>query len=219
MLTKIQKRVYTEPTEHVWAERHKRLWALNTPSHATVAPAVRTLTPPAHGTATAKAPPQCARALACRRSRFGPSFATKTKCPARSESVCEHGDSGTGGARVRSTFFLRGRGQQAKRAGGRQAAEAAQHRAQRGRIDGSAPPHLARGHARPGLAVADAEQHAHLESTAITNMKTEATLTVSEVSAGLPMSMDAQGCARHEESVELAAAPLWRSPDRSGPGS
>jgi len=66
------------------------------------------------------------------------------------------------------------------------------------------------------LAVADAEQHAHLESTTITIMKKAATLTLSEMSAGLPTSTDAQGCARHELSVELAAVPLWRQPRKNG---
>ena len=80
---------------------------------------------------------------------------------------------------------MRGRGTDAQ--------GAAHHRAQRGRIGWNAPAHLARGHARLGLAVADAEQHAHLESTAIQIMMKAATLNLSEVSAGLPTSMDAQG--------------------------
>ena len=83
----------------------------------------------------------------------------------------------------------------------------------------NAPAHLVGRHARLELAVADAEQHAHLESTAITIIMKAATHTVSELSAGLPMSMDAQGRARHELSVELAAAPLWRPPGKNGPGS
>ena len=39
---------------------------------------------------------------------------------------------------------------------------------------------------------------------------------MSEVSAGLPTSMDARGCARHELSVDLAAAPLLRQRRKSG---
>ena len=41
-----------------------------------------------------------------------------------------------------------------------------------------------------------------------------ATHTASELAAGLQTSMDAQGRARHELSVELAAAPLWRPPGK-----
>ena len=134
-----------------------------------------------------------ADALSCHRSRAVSSFATKTKRSATSDSVCEHRDSRAGGARVRATFRRSGRGQQATRGRGRQAAEGAHHRAQRGRIVRIALPHLARRRARLGLAVADAEQHAHLESTAITIMMKAATLNLSEVSAGLPTSIDAQG--------------------------
>ena len=41
-------------------------------------------------------------------------------------------------------------------------------------------------------------------------MMMAATLTLSEVSAGLQMSMDAQGRTRHALSVALAAVPLRR---------
>ena len=41
-----------------------------------------------------------ARALWCRRSGSGPSFAARTKCPEASQVLCEHRDSLAGGARV-----------------------------------------------------------------------------------------------------------------------
>ena len=202
-----------------YVKRCTRPWALNASSHATVTPATRNLASAPHGTATARAPSGCARALSCRRSRCGPSLSTRTKRPARSDSVCEHRDSRAGGARVRATFLRGGRWQQATRGSGTHAQGATHHRAQRGRIPWNAPPHLARRRARVELAVADAEQHAHLESTTITIMKQAATLTLSEMSAGLPTSTDLQGCARHTLSVDLAAAPLWWQPGKNGPRS
>ena len=157
-----------------------------------------------------------ADALSCRRSRSGPSFATKTKCSARSDSVCEHRDSRAGGAAAAAIFPSGGREQQATRGRGTDAQGAARHRAQRGRIVRNAPAHLPGRDARLELAVADAEQHAHLESTAITITMKAATLTLSEVSAGLPTSMDARGRARHALSVELAAARLRWQPRKNG---
>ena len=148
----------------------------------------------------------CADALSHRRSRARSSSATKTKRPATSDSDCEHRNSRAGGARVRATFLR-----------GRQAAEGARHRAQRGRIVRDAPAHLARRRARLGLAVTDVEQHAHLESTTVEFMHNADKFTVSEVSAGLPTCTDAQGCARHTLSVELAAAPLWWPPGKKWP--
>ena len=77
--------------------------------------------------------------------------------PAHSDSVCEHGDSRAGGARVIPTFSRRGRDQPAKRAGGRQAAEAGHHRAQRVQIKGHAQAHRAAGQVLLVQAAADAE--------------------------------------------------------------
>ena len=199
-----------------WVKRYKRPWALNAPSHATVTPAACNLPPPPHGTATARAPSGCARLLSSRRSRVGPSLSARTKRPARSDSVCEHRDSRAGGARPAATFRRGGRWQQATRGRGADAQGAGHHRAQRGRIVWNAPAHLARRRACLELAVADAEQHARPLSTTVEFMHNADIFTVSEVSAGLPTCTDAQGCAWHTLSVELAAAPLWCQPRKNG---
>ena len=105
-----------------------------------------------------------ADALSCRRSRAVSSFATKTKRPATSDSVCEHRDSRAGSAAAAATFRSGGRGQQATHGRGTDAQGAARHRAQRSRIVRIASAHLARLPARLGLAVADAKQPAHLRA-------------------------------------------------------
>ena len=73
-----------------WVKQYKCPWALNAPSHATVPPATRNLTPPVHSTTPARAPPGRAEALSCRRSRCGPSLSARTKRPATAEGAEEH---------------------------------------------------------------------------------------------------------------------------------
>ena len=127
LLTKTQERVYTDPT--AWTEAYKRLWVTNIRSRSTVNTRVTALIIGPYINKTTVSPRASAEALWCRRNRFQSSSATKWTRTARPGSACEHRDSRAGGARQVVTFSARGRGQQAKRAGGRQAAEAARHRA------------------------------------------------------------------------------------------
>ena len=71
-----------------------------------------------------------------------------------------------------------GRGQQAKRGGGQEAAGAACHRAQRGRIRGYAQAHLA---PRPTLRERAVAGAAH-----ICSIRTPAQITMKEVSSSMP---------------------------------
>ena len=81
-------------------------------------------------------------ALWRRRSRSSPSLSARTKRPATSDVLGKLDGDLAGGARVIVIFCAEGRWQQATRAGGMQAAEAGQHRAQRARIGGNAHAHL-----------------------------------------------------------------------------
>jgi len=152
-----------------------------------------------------------ASALWRRRSRSVPSLSARTKCPASSDSVCEHRDSRAGGARVIPTFSGRGRDQPAKRAGGRQAAEAGRHRAQRARIGGNAHAHLQAPRAHRGHAVADAVEHASSARTAMEITTTDVSITLSEVSNALSTSTKARACTQQAPSVEVGLVPVRRA--------
>ena len=108
------------------------------------------------------------------------------------------------------TFVPTGRDQPAKHAGGRQAAEAAHHRAQHARFEGHAPAHLA---ARPTLlvrAVADAEHCVCSLRTAVGITLSTATSTVSDVSNDLPKSSNGQRSTQCTPSAVVQAALLMR---------
>ena len=152
-----------------------------------------------------------AEALWHHRSRFGLSLSARTKRPARSDSVCEHRDSRADGARVMVTFSASCRWQQAKHAGGRHAAEAARHRAQRARIDWDAQAHLAAHLVHLGLAVADAAEQRELVRTAAEIMSTEVRITTSKVSDPLPTSTKARACTRHTLSVVVGPVSVQRA--------
>ena len=132
--------------------------------------------------------------------------------PARSDSVCEHGDSRAGGARVIPTFSRRGRDQPAKRAGGRQAAGAANHRAQHARIEAYAPAHLAARQTLLVRAVADAEHCAYSLCTAVEITLSTATSKVSDMSNDLPMGRNEQLSTEHTHTAVVQAALLVRLP-------
>ena len=109
------------------------------------------------------------------------------------------------------TFFPRGRGRQAKRAGGRQAAEAAHHRAQRARIEGDAPAHLAAPQTLLVHVAADAESCARGLRTAMEITLIAASCTVSDVSDGLPKRRNEQRRRQHALSADTQAAlQMWQ---------
>ena len=159
---------------------------------------------------TTISPRASAEALSCRRSRCRSSFATTWTRTAVSDSVCEHRDSGTSGARLIPTFVRRGRGQQAKRAGGKEAEGGAHHRAQHGRIGGCAPAHLAARQAVLVHAAADAVCCASSLSTAMEITMNAVSCTVSDVSTGLPKSRYEQRRTQHTLSAVVEAARLIR---------
>ena len=90
------------------------------------------------------------------------------------------------------TFSARDRDQPAKRAGGRQAAEAEHHRAQRARIGGNAHAHLQAARAHRRHAVADAVELASSARTEVEITKTQVSITLSEVSNALQTSTKAR---------------------------
>ena len=122
------------------------------------------------------------------------------------------------------TFSGRGRDQPAKRAGGRQAAKAGRHRAQRARIGGDAHAHLQAPRAHRGHVVADAIEDASSARTAVEIIKTQVSFNMSEVSKALPTSTKARACTRHAPPVgggtsagAAGHAPKWGSLPSAGP--
>ena len=145
--------------------------------------------------------PGRAKALWRRLNRSGSSSAPRTKCPASSDSVCEHGDSRAGDAQVIPTFSARGKDQPAKRASGRQAEKAGLHRAQRVRIGGDAHAHLSGRRAHRAHEVAVAVEPASSVRTAMEITTTQVRITVPEASDALPTSRKAWESMQHALSV------------------
>jgi hypothetical protein len=108
-------------------------------------------------------------------------------------------------------FSEMGRWQQAKHAGGRQAAEAGHHRAQRARIEGNAHAHLQARGAHRGHELSDAEERTSSARTTMEITNTQVSITVSEVSNALPTSTNARECTRHTLSVVAELVWLWRA--------
>ena len=109
------------------------------------------------------------------------------------------------------TFCAEGRWQQAKRAGGRQAAEAGHHRAQRARIGGNAHAHRQARGAHRGRELLDAVESASSARTRMKFTETEVRITVSEVSCALKASTNARQSTRHTPSVVAGPVRLWRA--------
>ena len=109
------------------------------------------------------------------------------------------------------TFSGRGRDQQAKHAGGKQAAQAEDHRAQRALIRGNAHARLQAGRAHRGHAVADAVEHTSSTRTAMEITTTKASIMLSEASYALPPSTKARACTQHAPSVEVVPVPVRRA--------
>ena len=151
-----------------------------------------------------------ATALWRRRSRSGPSLSARTKRPATSNVLGELDGDLAGGARVIVIFCAEGRWQQAKRAGGRQAAEAGHHRAQRARIGGNAHAHRQARGAHRGRELLDAVESASSARTRMKFTETEVRITVSEVSCALKASTNARQSTRHTPSVVAGPVRLRR---------
>ena len=121
------------------------------------------------------------------------------------------------------TFFPTCRGQQPMRAGGRQAADAAHHRAQRVRIEGSAPAHLAARQTLLVLVVADADCCACSLHAAVEIMVIVASSNVSDLSNHLSKSREEQRRTQHAPSAVVQLALVmrlqpkkWGSPRSAG---
>ena len=89
LLTKTQKRVYSEPT--VWAERHKRLWVTNIHSDATITIIATALTSVHTISKMTTLLTGRGEALRCHLSRAKSSSATRRTRPSTSEGAEEHG--------------------------------------------------------------------------------------------------------------------------------
>ena len=110
------------------------------------------------------------------------------------------------------TFSARGRDQPAKRAGGRQAAEAGCHRVQRARFGGEAQAHLQARHAQRRHTAADAVEHASSARTAVEITSNAASSTAPDVSNVLPTSRHEQRRTQHALSALVQPALVMSLP-------